>query len=194
MKIIKLKTSLGNLLDGPLLITPEIYFDERGLFYESWNKSKFDEFVGKEINFVQDNNSKSKKGVLRGLHYQKKPKAQGKLVRCINGSIYDVIVDLRKNSQTFRQYAGVFLNSDTKEIIWVPEGFAHGFLSLNDNTEVQYKVNEYWDKHLERSILWNDKTINISWPINKDFYNPTLNHKDKNAKTLFDAEKLGDIF
>ena len=194
MKITNLKTSLGELLYGPLLIKPKIYHDKRGLFYESWNKRNFDEFVGKEINFVQDNHSKSMKWVLRGLHYQKQPRAQGKLVRCIEGEIYDVIVDLRKNSQTFKQYAGIFLTSNSKEILWVPEGFAHGFLALKDNTEVQYKVNEYWNKELERSILWNDKTINISWPFGNGDVKPILNNKDANAKTFFDVEKLGDIF
>ena len=194
MNFSNLKTSGGKILEGPILITPQIYSDERGFFYESWNKKIFNEFVGREINFVQDNHSCSKKGVLRGLHYQKKPKAQGKLVRCISGSIFDVIVDLRVASKNYKEYVGIQLSSQTKQILWVPEGFGHGFLSLSQNVEVQYKVNEYWDKELERSIIWNDELINISWPLGNDIAKPILNKKDESAQTLAKAMELGDLF
>ncbi len=194
MEFSNLKTSRNETLSGPILITPKVFSDERGWFYESWNKKCFDDFLGREINFVQDNHSKSMKGVLRGLHYQKNPKAQGKLVRCTFGLIYDVIVDLRVNSKTFKQYAGVRLSGDLKQILWVPEGFGHGFISLKNDTEVQYKVNEFWYQELERSILWNDKLININWPISSDIPRPILTNKDANAKTFYEAEISGDLF
>ena len=143
MKFNTLKTKSGVDINGPLLISPEIISDSRGFFYESWNKKNFDELIGEEITFVQDNHSRSKKGVLRGLHFQTQPDAQGKLVRCIYGEIYDVAVDLRINSKTFGEWTSALLGSRTQKQLWIPEGFAHGFLTLTDFAEVIYKTNNF---------------------------------------------------
>jgi dTDP-4-dehydrorhamnose 3,5-epimerase len=150
-----------------LLIEPELFRDDRGFFFESFNQKKFEEAIGRKINFVQDNHSKSVKGVLRGLHYQMPPKAQGKLVRVIQGEVFDVAVDLRKSSPTFGSWVGVVLSSDDKKQIWIPEGFAHGFLTLSDTAELLYKTTDYYSLALERSIIWDDKSINIEWPTQK---------------------------
>ena len=188
------KTNSGELIHGPLIIKNKIYEDKRGFFYESWNKSKFNNLVSEEINFDQDNHSKSQKGVLRGLHYQLYPQPQGKLVRCIKGEIFDVAVDVRKKSKTFGKWIGCYLNDQNKNELWVPVGFAHGFLSLSDSAEVIYKTSGYWDKDCERSIIWNDKTINIEWPLFKSEINsPVLSQKDNNAPTLQDALEKGEI-
>jgi dTDP-4-dehydrorhamnose 3,5-epimerase len=165
-----------------LLIEPQVFGDDRGFFYESFNQNKFEEAMGKKINFVQDNHSKSVKGVLRGLHYQLTPKAQGKLVRVIQGEVFDVAVDLRQSSPTFGKWVGEIISADNKKQLWIPEGFAHGFLTLSDTAEFLYKTTDFYSKDHEQAIQWNDKTIGINWPIqdvslsSKD--NATLSFKE----------------
>ena len=166
-----------------LLIEPQIFGDERGFFYESFNQNKFEEATGKKINFVQDNHSKSLKGALRGLHYQLNPKAQGKLVRVIQGEVFDVAVDLRQSSPTFGKWVGGILSADNKKQIWIPEGFAHGFLTLSDTAEFLYKTTDFYSKDHEEAIQWNDKTIGIDWPM-KDV---SLSSKDNAALSFKEA-------
>jgi len=172
-------------IPGVILIKPKIFGDSRGFFMEFFKKSDF-EREGIDTDFVQDNHSKSVKGVLRGLHYQLEPRAQGKLVRCIKGKIFDVAVDLRKGSPMFGKWVGVELSEENKLMLWIPKGFGHGFLTLSEEAEVIYKVsgNEYSPKH-ERSIRWNDPSLAISWPIDGE---PILSEKDRNAPLLKDAE------
>nr|WP_075440460.1 dTDP-4-dehydrorhamnose 3,5-epimerase [Prochlorococcus marinus] len=182
MKFEQLKNEEGFEFKGPFLITPQIFGDQRGIFYESWNKSVFDININANVNFVQDNHSKSIKGVLRGLHYQTNPFPQGKLVRCISGAIFDVAIDLRKNSETFAMWIGVELSSENMKQLWIPEGFAHGFLTMSDFAEVLYKTTDYWSKDCEKSIKWDDKTLAINWPLNKlNMEFPILSKKDKEA-------------
>jgi len=166
-----------------LLIEPQVFGDDRGFFYESFNQNKFEEAMGKKINFVQDNHSKSVKGVLRGLHYQLPPKAQGKLVRAIQGEVFDVAVDLRKSSPTFGKWVGEMLSADNKKQLWIPEGFAHGFLTLSDSAEFLYKTTNYYSQEHERVIIWNDKKIKIKWPNS----NIIPSHKDSLGKNLDDV-------
>lgn len=165
-----IKTSI----DGLLIIKPDVFKDDRGYFYESYNKERFAK-EGLTMTFVQDNESKSCKGVLRGLHFQKPPFAQGKLVRVIKGSVMDVAVDLRKDSLTYGKWESVVLTEDNKLQFWIPEGFAHGFVALEDNTIFNYKCTNVYNKESEGSILWNDPDININWNID----NPILSEKDK---------------
>ena len=165
-----IKTSI----DGLLIIKPDVFKDDRGYFYESYNKERFAK-AGLMIDFVQDNESKSSKGVLRGLHFQKPPFAQGKLVRVIKGSVMDVAVDLRKDSPTYGKWESVVLTEENKLQFWIPEGFAHGFVALEDNTIFNYKCTNVYNKESEGSILWNDPDININWNID----NPILSEKDK---------------
>ena len=139
MQVEELSTASGVVIEGPLLITPQIFGDGRGFFYESWNQRRFDEAVGCPINFLQDNHSRSCRGVLRGLHYQLEPEPQGKLVRCPVGLIFDVAVDLRRSSATFGQWVGAELSADNQQQLWVPVGFGHGFLTLSESAEVLYK-------------------------------------------------------
>ena len=189
MKIKKITSNKGNILDGPILIEPKLFEDIRGFFFESWNKSTFNNCVNKEIIFSQDNHSCSNKGVLRGLHYQIPPTPQGKLVRCINGKIFDVAVDLRKRSKTFGEWISANLSSSNKLMLWIPTGFAHGFLSLEENSEVLYKASGNYSKEFERSIIWNDPTINIKWPLQSiNFNEPILSDKDENAPLLNEAD------
>ena len=166
------------------LIEPEVFGDDRGFFFESFNQNKFEEAIGKKINFVQDNHSKSVRGVLRGLHYQLPPKAQGKLVRVIQGEVFDVAVDLRKSSSTFGQWVGEILSSDNKKQLWIPEGFAHGFLTLSDTAEFLYKTTDFYSKNHEEAIQWNDETIRIDWPM-KDV---SLSSKDNAALSFKEAK------
>ena len=166
-----------------LLIEPQVYGDDRGFFFESFNQNKFEEVIGKKINFVQDNHSKSIKGVLRGLHYQLAPKAQGKLVRVIQGEVFDVAVDLRKSSPTFGKWVGEILSADNKKQMWIPEGFAHGFVTLSDTAEFLYKTTDFYSKEHEQAIRWNDETIGIQWPI-KDI---SLSVKDETAQSFKEA-------
>ena len=193
MQTKKLKSNKGNYLDGVLLITPKVFEDERGFFYESWNKKIFNEVS--ERNFLQDNHSRSNKGVLRGLHYQLNPYAQDKLVRCTVGNIFDVAVDLRIDSKTYKEWAGIELNEINKSLLWIPKGFAHGFLTLSDIAEVQYKTTEYWFRDNEKTIRWNDPDLKIKWPIEKlNGVNLKLSNKDFNAATINLAEDAGFIF
>jgi dTDP-4-dehydrorhamnose 3,5-epimerase len=164
-----------------ILIEPQIFADERGFFFESYHEAKFSEAVGKAIHFVQDNHSKSVKGVLRGLHYQLEPMAQGKLVRVTEGEIFDVAIDIRKHSPTFGKYVSAVLSAENKHQLWIPEGFAHGFLTLSDTAEVLYKTTAFYSKEHDRSILWNDKTIAINWPNVAPII---LSEKDAQAEVL----------
>ena len=166
-----------------LLIEPEIFGDDRGYFFESFNQENFKKVTGKKINFVQDNHSKSIKGVLRGLHYQLPPKAQGKLVRVTQGEVFDVVVDLRQTSVTFGKWIGEILSAENKKQIWIPEGFAHGFLTLSDTAEFLYKTTNFYSLEHERSISWNDPNIGINWPD----INIVLSAKDKVASTFLNS-------
>ncbi len=166
-----------------ILIKPKVFQDERGFFLETYKKSDFEK-AGIKAEFVQDNHSKSVKGVLRGLHFQKKPFAQGKLVRCIRGKIFDVAVDIRKGSPTFGKWVGYELSEENRYILWIPEGFAHGFLTLSDEAEVIYKVSggEYSPEH-DAGIIWNDPDIDIKWPLDQ-VDEIILSEKDKKLPFL----------
>lgn len=176
-----IKTEISDVL----IFEPKVFGDDRGFFFESFSQKVFDEAVGRNVEFVQDNHSKSCKGVLRGLHYQLAPHAQGKLVRCIVGEVFDVAVDIRKESATFGKWVGVHLSAENKRQLWIPEGFAHGFLVLSDMAEFVYKTNNYYSQQHERSILWNDKMINVEWPITSELL---LSTKDRNASLFNVAE------
>ncbi|MEZ9836960.1 dTDP-4-dehydrorhamnose 3,5-epimerase [Vibrio sp. 10N.261.52.C11] len=157
------------------IIEPSVFGDERGFFMETWNQKRFEEQVtGKPTQFVQDNHSKSKKGILRGLHFQTK-NTQGKLVRVVSGEVFDVAVDIRKDSPTFGQWVGEYLSAENKRQLWVPEGFAHGFYVTSDEAEFVYKCTNYYDPSSEVSIKWNDKNIGVKWPISTL---PILSKKD----------------
>jgi dTDP-4-dehydrorhamnose 3,5-epimerase len=170
-----------------LVLTPRRFQDERGFFAESYNKRAFAEAVGSDIEFVQDNHSLSMKGVLRGLHYQLPPRAQGKLVRAAVGEIFDVAVDIRRRSPTFRRWVGVRLSAENGKQLWIPEGFAHGFLTLSDRAEVLYKASAYYAPESEGSLVWNDPDIGIEWPVESP---PLLSPKDSAAPAL----AAGDLF
>lgn len=185
----------GNLIKGPLILKAKIFNDQRGHFFESWNHSEFKKIISREVNFVQDNHSESKFGVLRGLHYQLKPKAQAKLVRCTKGEVFDVIVDLRKDSDTYGEWSSIILNQQNKLQFWIPEGFVHGFISLKDFSEVQYKTNEYWDNCYERTLSWEDSDLNITWPLKNinERCKMIISDKDSRAPTLKEIEKAGEL-
>ncbi|WP_419224980.1 dTDP-4-dehydrorhamnose 3,5-epimerase [Acinetobacter sp. A2] len=167
-----------------LIFEPRVFRDDRGWFMESFNQQIFEKALadrGLEIpNFVQDNHSFSKKGVLRGLHYQLNPHAQGKLVRVVQGRAWDVAVDIRKDSETFGQWVGVELSSENYKQFWIPAGFAHGFIALEDNTQFLYKTTDYYSKECERSIFWDDSTLAIDWPL-KDIEEVIVSNKDQIA-------------
>lgn len=163
------------------IIEPKVFGDERGFFFESFNQQQFEAAVGYPVNFVQDNHSKSSKGVLRGLHYQLPPHAQGKLVRCVVGEVFDVAVDIRKSSPTFGQWVGVHLSADNKRQLWIPEGFAHGFVTLSETAEFLYKTTNYYAPQSEGSIRWDDPQVGIEWPIEGEV---SLSNKDKEAVNL----------
>lgn len=167
-----------------LVLEPKVFGDARGFFYESFNARDFAQATGVDAQFVQDNHSKSAKGVLRGLHYQIQH-PQGKLVRVVQGTVFDVAVDLRKTSPTFGHWAGIELSADNCRQLWVPPGFAHGFVVLSESAEFLYKTTDYWYPEHERSLLWNDAAIGIEWPID---FTPQLAAKDQAAKLLADAE------
>lgn len=167
-----------------LLIEPQVFGDERGFFFESFNQERFEKALSRKVNFVQDNHSKSLRGVLRGLHYQLPPKAQSKLVRVIQGEVFDVAVDLRKSSPTFGKWVGEILTSDNKKQLWIPEGFAHGFVTLSDTAEFLYKTTDFYSKDNQEAIQWNDKTIGIDWPINE----VSLSSKDEAALSFKEAK------
>jgi dTDP-4-dehydrorhamnose 3,5-epimerase len=165
-----------------LLIEPNVYEDSRGFFFESFNQAKFEQIVGKKITFVQDNHSKSKKGVLRGLHFQD-PRQQGKLVRVTQGEVFDVAVDIRKNSLTYGKWVSEILSAENKKQLWIPEGFAHGFMVLSDVAEFLYKTTDYCVPEFEKSIIWNDSDLNIIWPSLS--IEPKLSTKDQKAQSFF---------
>ncbi|WP_429043297.1 dTDP-4-dehydrorhamnose 3,5-epimerase [Aeromonas veronii] len=171
-----IKTAIPDVL----IFEPKVFGDERGFFFESFNHKLFEEAVGYPVNFVQDNHSKSSKGVLRGLHYQLPPHAQGKLVRCVVGEVFDVAVDIRKSSPTFGKWVGVHLSGENKRQLWIPEGFAHGFLTLSDTAEFLYKTTDYWYPEYERNLLWNDVNLEIDWPMQNTIL---LSQKDTKAAT-----------
>jgi dTDP-4-dehydrorhamnose 3,5-epimerase len=167
-----------------LIIEPKVFGDDRGFFYESFNEKRFQELTGVTANFVQDNHSKSAKNVLRGLHYQIQ-QAQGKLVRVISGEVYDVAVDLRASSPTFGHWVGVTLSAENKRQLWIPEGFAHGFVVTSESAEFLYKTTNYWAPQFERSLLWNDPALGITWPLDGE---PLLSGKDMQGTLLAAAE------
>ena len=173
-----------------LLLEPEIFKDERGFFYEAFNQDKFEKETGKKISFVQDNYSKSIKNTLRGLHYQLSPMAQGKLVSVLQGEVFDVVIDLRKSSKTFGDFLFQELNSITKHQLWIPEGFAHGFLVTSDFAEVMYKTTNFYNPNLERSIIWNDSDLSINWP---NYSNILLSDKDKKAPSFLEADFFTEL-
>ena len=179
MKIVK-----KLILSEVKLLEPDIYQDSRGYFFESFNKEKFDQIINEKINFVQDNQSHSKKNVLRGLHYQVN-RPQGKLVRVVSGTVVDVAVDLRKSSPTFGVSVAVELSSKNNYMLWIPEGFAHGFIALSDDVSFLYKTTDYWFPEHERCIKWNDEKININWPKN---ISPVVSEKDINGVSFTKAE------
>jgi dTDP-4-dehydrorhamnose 3,5-epimerase len=172
-------------LEGLLVLEPRVFGDDRGFFFESYNAKRFAELTGITAEFVQDNHSRSSKGVLRGLHYQIQ-QAQGKLVRASAGSVFDVAVDIRKSSPTFGQWYGCELSAENKRQMWIPAGFAHGFVTLSDGAEFLYKTTDYWAPEHERAILWNDPAIGIEWPALGAA--PLLSGKDQVALLLADAE------
>lgn len=183
MPIIATPTAIPDVL----IIEPKVFGDDRGWFFESFNEKDFSTIVGQKVNFVQDNHSSSKKGILRGLHYQMEQK-QGKLVRVCRGAVFDVAVDLRKASSTFGKWIGVELSAENKKQLWIPEGFAHGFLALSDKAEFLYKTTDYWHAASEKCIVWNDPTLDIQWPqIGID---PMLNPKDQQGLFWSQAPKF----
>ena len=167
-----------------VIIEPKVFGDERGFFLETFQAYRYADVVGINLPFVQDNHSRSSKGVLRGLHFQK-TKPQGKLVRVVRGVVYDVAVDIRQGSPTFCQWEAVVLSEENKTQLWVPPGFAHGFVVLSDTADFEYKCTDYYDPSDEASILWNDPDLNIPWPID----NPTLSEKDASAETWINFKK-----
>lgn len=166
------------------IIEPKVFGDVRGFFYESFNQRRFNELIGRKVDFVQDNHSRSARHVLRGLHYQIQ-QTQGKLVRVVQGTVYDVAVDLRRSSPTFGQHVGVELSAENKRMFWIPEGFAHGFVVLSDSAEFLYKTTDYWAPEFERSLAWNDPALAIAWPLSEA---PSLSAKDQQGKLLSEAE------
>ena len=167
------------------VIEPTVFEDERGFLFESFNHKKFEDAIGRNVTFVQDNHSKSSKGVLRGLHYQLPPHAQGKVVRVVQGEVFDVAVDIRKSSPTFGKWVGETLSAENKKQIWIPEGFAHGFLTLSETAEVLYKTTGYFAPTFERCVVWNDPAIGITWPQELI---PQQSIKDKAGGTLEESE------
>jgi len=168
-----------------ILFEPQVYSDQRGSFFESYNQQSFENALGKEIKFFQDNQSRSAPGVVRGLHYQLDPMAQGKLVRVVSGSVFDVAVDLRRNSSTFGKWVGEILSADNKKQLWIPAGFAHGFMALSEGAEFLYKATAPYSAELERCILWNDPTVDINWPQQIE---PIISPKDAAGQSWSDAE------
>lgn len=177
MKVYKTK------LRDCVIIEPKVFGDNRGFFLETFQSSRYADLAGIKLPFVQDNHSRSSKNVLRGLHFQKK-NPQGKLVRVVRGEVYDVVVDIRPSSDTYGMYEAVYLNEENKRQLWVPPGFAHGFLGLSEIVDFEYKCTDYYDPSDEFCIAWNDPQLNIKWPIN----NPILSIKDKNALEIADLD------
>ena len=185
-------------LGDALLLTPRVFTDERGFFFESWNQQSFNELLRANsqsvVEFLQDNHSRSCRGVLRGLHYQLPPHAQGKLVRCVDGEIYDVAVDLRSNSRGFGQWHGSILSAANHKQLWVPPGFAHGFLTISEHAEVLYKTTDFWNRSSERAIRWDDPKLAINWPLEKlQGARVQLSEKDATAPLFTDMQEA-DLF
>lgn len=174
-----------------LILEPKVFGDARGFFFESYNENDFKQATGLDVKFVQDNHSRSSKGVLRGLHYQLPPHAQGKLVRCVRGAVFDVAVDIRKSSPTFGQWAGVELSEDNHRQFWIPPGFAHGFLTLSDTADFLYKTTACYAPSHDRGIAWNDPAVGIQWP--ELGMAPLLSGKDQATRRLADVS-AGDLF
>ena len=199
-----LLTASSQPVAGPLLITPQVFGDDRGFFYESWNERRFRQDLiaagvssveAEGLQFRQDNHSRSSRGVLRGLHFQLPPELQGKLVRCSVGSIFDVAVDLRRGSPSYGQWVGATLSAQNHQQLWVPVGFAHGFLTLSDVAEVQYKASGFWNRDCERSLRWDDLAIAIDWPLQQaGVSEPLLAAKDAKAPDLLALVALGEVF
>lgn len=175
--------AIETILPEVVILEPEVFGDERGFFYESFNQQEFNLATGLDVFFVQDNHSQSCKDVLRGLHYQIKH-PQGKLVRVTKGTVFDVAVDMRRSSKNFGKWIGVELSQTNKRQIWIPPGFAHGFIVTSDSAEFLYKATDYWYREFERSLLWSDPQIGIHWPIAK----PLVNDKDARGKKLYEAD------
>lgn len=195
MQIRILKTVKDKKFNGPLILTPNKFSDSRGFFFESWNEKNFNDIISRKVNFVQDNQSLSFKGVLRGLHFQKQPYSQGKLVRVISGKILDTIVDLRTNSNTFKQWASIVLSKNNRMQLWVPEGFAHGFITLTKSAEINYKTTQFWNKESERTIVWNDNSLNINWKLKElKIKTPIVSEKDSQGKSFKYLYNKGDLF
>ena len=210
MQAERLTTASGQTMAGPLLLTPRVFGDARGYFFESWNQRTFAsalEADGQPVPpFVQDNHSRSCRGVLRGLHYQLPPHPQSKLVRCVLGSILDVAVDLRRSSPTFGQWVAAELSAENHQQLWVPVGFAHGFLTLSEHAEVLYKTTDFWSKDCERGLRWDDPELAITWPLEaiaagqqpleplQPDPQPLLAEKDAAAPSLAEAITSGDVF
>ena len=204
MLIDRLATSKGRVIAGPLLITPRVFADERGFFFESWNERRFREGLiahgvsereSQTLRFRQDNHSRSRRGVLRGLHFQLPPEPQGKLVRCSVGQIFDVVVDLRRSSETYGQWLGVTLTAETHQHRGVPAGFAHGFLTVSEVAEVQYKASGFWNPSCERSLRWNDASVAVQWPFeDAGIGEPLLAAKDAEAPVLASLEAVDEVF
>lgn len=176
--------AIASKIHDVLIIEPKVFGDARGFFYESFNQKKFNELIGYEVVFVQDNHSRSVKNVLRGLHYQIQH-PQGKLVRAVQGAVLDVVVDIRRSSATFGQHVAVELSADNKRMLWIPPGMAHGFVALSDTAEFLYKTTDYWFPEHERSLLWNDPVLAIDWKLRAE---PTVSAKDAQGKRLAEAE------
>lgn len=170
--------------EGVVLLEPDVFKDDRGFFFESFNKGKLEKVLGEEVTFVQENHSRSAKNVLRGLHYQIQ-QAQGKLVRVVSGAIFDVAVDLRRNSPTFGRHVTQELSADNRRMLWIPKGYAHGFLALTDAAEIIYMTTDYWAPQHERTVAWDDESVGIAWPLDGP---PTLSVKDRNATRFLQSE------
>ena len=192
-KLLNGMNAIGTDIKDAYIITTEKKIDKRGFFIESFNLKQFRNIVGYDIEFVQDNHSKSSEGVLRGLHYQVN-NPQGKLVRCTQGSVFDVIVDLRSYSPTYKKYFTITLDNP-ETLLWVPPGLAHGFYTLEDDTEFEYKVTDYYYPEYDRTLLWNDKTISIMWSFYEywGFPSPILSEKDENGLTFDECEKYDNF-
>jgi len=176
---------MSDRIPDAIVVQPNVFEDVRGLFFESFKQDRFAKSIGRDVRFVQDNHSRSRIGVLRGLHYQLDPFAQGKLVRVARGAVFDVAVDIRRSSSTFLDWIGVELSEDNFKQLWIPPGFAHGFLALTDPTDLLYKVTESHSPSHDRSIRWDDPDIGIKWPLDEK---PILSEKDAEAPYLRDAE------
>jgi len=183
-----IKTAITDVV----VLEPKVFDDDRGFFYESFNEKAFLEATGADIAFVQDNHSKSAKNVLRGLHYQIAPKTQGKLVRVVQGAVFDVAVDIRQDSPTYGVWVGEILSSENKRQLWIPPGLAHGFLTLTDSAEFIYKTTDYYSLEHERVIAWDDQTLAITWPLNGKA--PLLSDKDKAGVFFSEAPQSGESY